>query len=332
MKKHAKLLIIIVLLSGFAAACGQNSVKESPPDPVAVQLKWVHQAQFAGFYVAKEQGFYTEENLDVTFIPGGVGVDLYQGLVDQKVEFSVAGADSVVVKRSEGLPIVAIATTYRIDPFVLVAFADSGISSPYDFAGHTISLSSISNDIQFQAMMTNLGLDLSEVNIVPYTDNAPFLNGEIDVINSFVAGSLIPLEAAIGDRAINIIWPGDYGVHFYSDTIITSDSLASEQPDLVLRFLRATLKGHQYAIENPEVALDATMQYADNQDRAVQEAMLVASVPLIHTGDDQIGWMRAEVWEGMYQILLEQGNLEGPIDITKVYTMQFLKEIYEQKP
>jgi NitT/TauT family transport system substrate-binding protein len=326
----AKITMCLVLTVLFITACGPQAVEQPPLDKVTVQLKWVHQAQFAGFYVAREQGFYAEENLDVTFVPGGVGIDIFQGLINGEVDFSVVGADSLMVKRSEGVPLIAIATTYRINPFVLVAFADSGIRSPRDFIGRTVSLASGSADTQFRAMIKNLDLDIEQINVVPYTyDDTPFLDDEIDVVNSFVAGSLIPLEATIGDRVINLIWPGDYGVHFYSDTIITRDNLVTEQPDLVLRFLRATLKGHRFAVENPVAAVDASMVYADNPDVTVQESMLKASIPLIHTGKDQIGWMRADVWEEMYQMLLDQGILNQPVDLDTVYTMQFLEQVYE---
>jgi NitT/TauT family transport system substrate-binding protein len=321
-------LCLSILLS---AGCKPPEI-EQPPDEVTVQLKWVHQAQFAGFYVAEQQGFYAEENLDVTFLPGGVGIDMYQAVVDEEADFGVVDASSLIVECNEGLPLIAIATTYRINPFVLVAFADSGIRSPRDFIGHTVSLSDTAAQIQLQAMMDNLNLDPAQVNIVPYTGDTPFLDGEIDVVNSFVAGSLIPLEEEIGDREINIIWPGDYGVHFYSDTIITTDRIANEQPDLVERFLRATLEGHRFAIENPEMAVDASMLYADNQNRDFQEAMFKASIPLIHTGEDQIGWMRAEAWQGMHAALLEHGFLDRSVDLSTVYTMEFLELIYAEQP
>jgi NitT/TauT family transport system substrate-binding protein len=302
-------------------------------DEVTVQLKWVHQAQFAGFYTAESQGYYAAENIAVSFVPGGVAVDIFDNVVNGDVEFSVVGADHLIVKRAEGLPITAIATTYRINPFVLVTFADSGITSPSDFVGRTVTTSGGYDEVQYRAMLRRVGVDPSQVDVVPYTyDNTPFLEGEVDVIVSFAAGSLLPLLTDVGSREINLIWPGDYGVHFYSDTIIVSDELLDNNPDLILRFLRATLKGHGFAIENPEIAVDATMQYAKVQDREVQMSMLEASIPLIHTGQDNIGWMRDEIWESMHNMLLEQEFLNKPLDINKVFTMTFLEQVYREKP
>ncbi len=322
-----KLWLTVVVLALALLVFGAGNV--SALDEVTVQLKWIHQAQFAGFYVAKTQGFYSEEGIDVTFLSGGLGIDLVQVLVDGSADFSVIGADKVLIHRSLGVPIVAIATTYRVNPFVLVAFADSGIASPYDFVGRTVATTGGYDVVQFQAMLKNLGVDPASVDAVPYTyDDTPFLEGEIDVTVSFSAGSLLYLKESIGDRAINIISPDDYGVHFYSDTIIVHEATLAYDPDLILRFLRATLRGHRFALLDPHAAVDAAMHYAEIQDRALQAEMLEASIPLIHTGQDEIGWMRPSVWQGMYDILYEQGFLPNPLAVSDAFSLVFLETIY----
>ncbi len=159
-----RIIVTLLLILLIFNAC--IPAKEAPPDQVTVQLKWVHQAQFAGFYAAEAQGFYAEENIAVIFVPGGVGIDIFEGVSNGDTTFSVVGADSLLVERANGLPVTAIATIYRVNPFVLVAFADSGISSPRDFIGKTVALSGGYDTVQFQAMLTNLGIDPSEINIV----------------------------------------------------------------------------------------------------------------------------------------------------------------------
>jgi len=299
-------------------------------DDVTVQLKWIHQGQFAGFYLAESKGFYEEEDIAVTFLPGGVGIDIVDALLTGTAQFSVIGADSILVEIGQGAPITAVSTIYRINPFILVAFADSGIVTPYDFIGKTVTATSGYDDVQFRAMLNNLGIDLASIHTVPYEyDNGPFIDGEVDVTISFAAGSLLGLKKDVGDRAINLIWPDDYGVHFYSDTITVTNSLLEENPDLVLRFLRATLRGHRQALVDPEAAVDATMAYAHVQDRTLQTDMLDASIPLIHTGEDEIGWMRPDRWQGMYDTLLEHGFFPNPFPIEDAYTLQFLEDIYD---
>jgi NitT/TauT family transport system substrate-binding protein len=329
MLKACKQLCAVLLVAVFAGGCGAQATTP-PPDQVSVQLKWVHQAQFAGFYVAQEEGYYAEENLEVTLVPGGFGVDIFDGVRDGNIDFSVVGADGLIIRRSRGDDLVAIATTYRINPFVLVAYADSNIQTPADFPGRTMALANEFDRMSVAAMMEQFNLSLEAVDVVEYDANSPqaFVDGEIDVITSFVAGSLISLQPQLGEREINLIWPDDFGVHFYSDTIITSDDTVKERPDLVTRFLRATLRGHRTAIEQPGIAVDATMQYAEIQDRTLQQAMVLASVPLIHTGEDQIGWMRVGDWQRMHDTMLTYGMLETPTAVESAFTLQFLHDIY----
>jgi len=329
-RKSSPTRSIALALAGFVLILA--GLRAVGLDQVTVQLKWIHQAQYAGFYAAEAQGFYEEEGIDVTFIPGGIGIDIFAGVADGSIEFAVVGADSIIDMRSQGMPIKAIATTYRINPFVLVAFGDSGIASPYDFPGHVVAVTPGYSEAQFGAMLANVGVDPASFAVVPYQyDDEPFLRGDVDVQVSFAAGSLLPLREKIGDRTLNIIWPDDYGVHFYSDTIIVSEGLIADDPQLVLRFLRATLRGHQFAIANLEAAIDATMPYAAVPDRDVQMSMLEASIPLIFTGENVVGWMRPDVWEEMYQILNQHGFLAAPFDIADAYTMQFLEAIYDDE-
>ena len=128
-----------------------------------------------------------------------------------------------------------------------------------------------------------------------------------------------------------LIWPSDYGIHLYGDTLFSTHRLIAENPDRVTRFARASLRGWQDAVEEPEAAVEATLKYAREADRAMQSKMMEASVPLIYTGKDQIGWMRAEEWQEMHDLLLAQGILAGPLNIDKVYTSQFLRAVYGEE-
>ncbi|MCG3206954.1 MAG: Riboflavin-binding protein RibY [Anaerolineae bacterium] len=325
LKQFGTILIGVAVLMALATGCQQPTSR--PPTKVTLQLKWIHQAQFAGYYVAKDKGYYAEENLDVTFVPAGPGINIIERVVSGQADFGVAAPEHILLQRSQGQPVVAIATTYRRNPFVLVTLAESGITHPADMVGKTAMLGGTDGLLQFNAMIKKLGLDLASIKILPYSfDLTPFYNGEVDIAPAFAAGSLIGILQT--GRQFNLIWPSDYGITVYSDTIVTTDQMIATNPDLVTRFLRATLKGHRYAVENPEEALAISLNYAENADPAVQAKMIEASRPLIHTGEDHIGWMRAEVWQQMEEMLLDQGFLTNPADLDKVYTMQFLEAVY----
>ncbi|MBI9075760.1 MAG: ABC transporter substrate-binding protein [Desulfatibacillum sp.] len=110
-----------IFLAALAlVGCGKTEEKPAP-DKVAVQLKWVHQAQFAGFYVAKERGFYADENLEVTFLEGGGGIDIAQSVVSGNALFGVMAPEDLLIKRAQGEPLKALAAIYRRSAVVYVS-------------------------------------------------------------------------------------------------------------------------------------------------------------------------------------------------------------------
>jgi NitT/TauT family transport system substrate-binding protein len=328
MKRIMTICAVLLLAMAVLAACGPQEVKK-PPDEVTVQLAWTHEALFAGFYAADQQGYYAAEGLEVTLLPRpGPGADTIAVVMDGTAAFGVDYGAGLVISRSQDQPTTAIATIYRRHPLAFITLAGSGITRPHDFPGHTIrTLVPGSSAVAFEAMMARLGLDSDSVEQVDVGfDLSPFFAGELDIWPAFMNSTV--LTAREQGYQVNLILPEDYGVHLYGYTLFTTEQLIRENPDLVLRFLRATLQGWQWAVENPEEAGPLALKYDPELDAAHQVAVMEASVPLIHTGEDQIGWMRAEVWEGMHDILLEQGLLDEPLDVDEVYTMEFLQKVY----
>lgn len=319
---------VLVLLVMLVTACGTPEVTE-PPDHITVQLAWAHEALFGGFYAADQRGYYAEEDLEVTFLPRpGPGSDTIAPVLDGTADFGLEYGAGLVISRAQARPTVAIATIYRQYPLAFITWAQSGITRPQDFPGHTIrTLTPGGSAVAFEAMMTRLGLDPESVEQVDVGyDLASFLAAELDILPGFLNYDV--LIAREQGYEVNLILPDDYGIHLYGDVLFAADRLIEENPDLVLRFLRATLRGWQWAAENPQEAGPLALEYDSTLDAAQQGAMMEASVPLVYTGEDHIGWMRDEVWEGMYDVLLEQGLLDEPFDVHEAYTMEFLQEIY----
>jgi NitT/TauT family transport system substrate-binding protein len=327
MKAIHRTLAVLLLFTPLLAGCGPLET-EQPPDAVSVQLKWVHQAQFAGFYVAQEKGYYAQENIDVTLIEGGPDGDIVEQVVIGRADFGVAAPEDIIMEHGQGNRVVAIATIYRRNPTVFASLPGSGIERPADLLGRRVAAAGVVElELQLRAMLKRMGLDIHQVEIVPHSyDLTPLYDGQIDCIAVYSTGGLIRARQA--GHELNLMWPNDYGIHMYADTLVTTDEMIAENPGLVTRFLRATLHGWREAVENPEMAAEMTLRYAREADPEMQAEMMEASVPMIHTGEDHIGWMRAEMWQGMHDILLEQGLLAGPVDMDQVYTMEFLQGIY----
>lgn len=323
-------LIISSLLFTFIAGCSAPE-KEKTLTPVSIQLKWVHQGQFAGFYVAKEKGFYANEGLDVTLLPGGPGVDINQTVLNGTAQFGDTRPENLIVARTQGESLKAIGVIVRGNPYVLVALPESGIRSPRDFVGKTIMPDFAGNrsELQFLAVLRKLGLSKDDMTIVPYNaDYKPFLNGEVDVIPAYSTGDLFKIQALRPD--VTVIWPSDYGISFYADTLFTTDELIENDPDLVLRIVRATMLGHQYAIDHPDEATELTLIYTEDQNAEAHKGMITSSVPLIYTGEDEVGWMRGEIWSTMQDILFNEGMIQAKFSVDEFFDNSFIEETYSK--
>ncbi len=324
------LLTLAILIGATLALSACNPPTPSPRalTPVTVQLRWTHTAQFAGMYAAAQNGYYAAEGLAVKFIPGGASVDLYKSALDGTAQFGMHGGDALIAARAGGKPVKALAVIYRRSPVVFIALAESGIRQPKDFVGKTVSTGGGSGRLSLLSMVARVGIRADQFNQVPLiSDLKPFYAREVDVISGFLFDQ--PLTARRDGYAVHLIYPDDYGVHFYADTLFATDDFIAKNPELVLRFLRATLKGWTYAIENPGTVGALVQSYEPKADAAFENQKMEASIPLVNTGEDHIGWMKPEVWAGMEKTLRDQGVLTQPLDVTQVYTTEFLEEIYK---
>ena len=301
----------------------------TPLTPVKVQLRWTHQAQFAGFYAADQQGYYAAEGLAVTFVEGGPNVEPIGSMLEGKAQFGDAGADELILARADGKPIKAVGIIYRRNPMVLMALADSGISRPQDLVGKTVMITPTIAPT-FRAMMNRVSISSDQyTEVTEPNDVARFAKGDI-VWSAFINGFAVTVQKA--GYKVNLIYPDDYGVHFYADTIFTTDEIIANNPDMVTRFLRATLKGWTYAVENPTTVGPTVLKYNSKGDAALENDKMAASIPIINTGEDHIGWMKPEIWQGMEKTLRSEKVLVKPLNISDVYTVEFLNTIYPANP
>jgi NitT/TauT family transport system substrate-binding protein len=314
----------LFLVPGLSACVSFPATPE--PEAVTVQLSWVHQAEFAGLYAAEDLGYFAEEGLQVSFLEGGQEVDSILPVVNGTAQFGIAQPANLILARAAGRDVRSIAVIYRRSPIVFFSLADSGITRPQDFVGKKIR-SAVTVDETLRAMMTRVGIEPEQYEIVYLpSDVGQFATGEIPVWGGFV--NVFALEVQRAGYQINTIYPDDYGIHFYGDVLFTTDALIESDPDLVLRFTRAALRGWTYAVEHPDDVGAFVQKYNPNSDVALENDRMIASIPIVNTGEDFIGWMKPVIWQSMEQTLREQGVLTDPLDVEQTYTMQFLEEIY----
>ncbi len=332
MKNYLKLLIVVLVIAigvgvYFWFFRGQGAVVlKTGKQEVALKLKWVHQAQFAGNYVAAEKGFYSDEGLNVTITPFSFEEPTIDAVVGGKADFGITGADELLLAREKGLPIKAFAVIYKINPVCAYTLQSSGITKPQDFVGKKVGLERGTNvDLLYFAMMAKLGIDRSQVEEVTIGyDATELLNGTVDVSTGYIINE--PHQVIEAGYEVNTMLMADYSVNMYADVLFATEDTIKNNPKLVEKFLRATLKGWQYAIENEDEAVDLVLKYATDRTKKHEAYMLRQSVPLIHTGESPLGWMEKSKWDRVREILFEQGILNKKIDINGAYTNEFLEE------
>lgn len=332
------LLLLVILTALLIAACdtGQSQPAASTSVPekadIAVQLSWSHTIEFSGFYMAEAKGYYGTENLNVTLAPGGYDdtgnfIDTIAAVTSGQAQFGLIEAAVLLQAREAGTPVVALATIYQIHPQSLVSLAANNITRPADLIGKTVSTSPDSL-VVYRAMMASQGLDESQVNWVERTDFTinPLVNGEVDVIDGWVTNEVVSLT--MGGYEINNILPSEYGINFYPNVIFTTEETLQNRPDLVERFVRATVRGMQAAVADPSESAALSVSYNSGLNQSVETEAMNRSLALISPATSEPGLMTAETWDYMYQTLLEAGVLAKEQDVTKAYTLTFLDQIY----
>jgi NitT/TauT family transport system substrate-binding protein len=275
-----KPLLGALALVALAVATSASAVAA---EKASMRLKWVTQAQFVGFYVAKAKGFYDAEGLDLTINPGGPNLNGETLVASDADNFAVAGGiENLLAGRAKGLPIVGIGMMLQRTPSAYVVHADSGIKSPKDFKGKTVSTFFTGAHNTLAAVLAKEGVAATDVTIVPQAVTmAPFLDRQVDVATVMLFNELNVLRARGLGKSLVVMSPEDYGVSFPSDAVITSEKMIKERPKTVQAFMNGSLRGWKHAIENQVEAIDILMKVAPGLDRAHQTAMLAEYAKLM---------------------------------------------------
>jgi len=318
----AGVVVLLIVLWAILSTDGGNSGLER----VVVRLKWLHQAQFAGFYVADKKNLYRDVGMKVTIHPGGVDFPAIQMISAGNEHFGVTGADQILIAREKGVPVVAIAAIYRRNPLVLFSLKEKGITKPSDLEGRKVGVKLGGNEeLTYRALVRKTGIDASKITEVPVKyDMSPLFSGTVDVWPGYVINE--PVVAEEKGYEVNIIWPSDYGVNMYADTLFTTERMIRENPELVQRFVKASLEGWEYAATHQDEAVRYTLTYSDKLRIEHEAAMMAASLQLLKPDDSPIGTMDRKVWEQMQKLLLENGFLKKPVDLDRVYSTRFLEK------
>lgn len=311
----AAVMAVVVSACGSDTVTGVGTGECDTTDDVRVQLQWVAQSQFAGYFVAKDLGFYEDECLNVEILEGAVEIVPQTVLATGGAEFGLAWVPKALVSNEQGAGIVNIAQVFERSPTLMVAFADSGIESPEDFAGKTVGNWGFGNEYELTAAIAQSGVQ--DVNLVSQAfDMLAFLNGEIDAAEAMIYNEYAQvLEAVNPDTGelyqpedLNVIDFNDVGTAMLQDAVwVNADWIAEEgNEDIATRFLKATFRGWIHCLDNFDECVDVVLDNGSTLGESHQAWQLNEVLGLIFPATNDIGVMNETLWDQTVEVATGQ--------------------------
>lgn len=325
-RRWISLLLSLLLLVGALAGCGtrtgetagspksQETEGDTGLTKVTVQSLWFAQGQFAGLYVAQAKGFYEEEGLEVEILPGGTDVTSEDQVANGIAQIGIAFYSSVLTFQDGGADFINVFQTFKASPQYLVAKAETGITSGADLAGKKVGSWFGGREYELYALANKYGIDYeTEIEWVQqdYTMDQ-FNNDEIDVASAMSYNEYLLLLADYDESELNVIDMNEEGVAMLEDCLFVQREWAEANRDTLVKFLRATIRGWQYAAENPEEAGQLVFEIGNSATVEHQIAMTKEAVEtVIPEGSDasHIG----ELDRTLIQQTIDQGYSTGLI-------------------
>lgn len=338
-------LVLVAVCALALAACGSDdddggdgggggggdSLKS-----VSIRLDWFPDQQHAGYYVAKEKGYYEDAGLDVEIVPGQGSTEVVQQVASGGNDFGNAFGMGVVFGRAEGAKVKAVANYGADADICIIVRADSDIQEPADLEGKTIGNGTGS---PFAAMLpvvwANEGVDADAVTTRDMDAAAgipSLVQGRIDgwIGNAWSEPMTMDLEFDTEARCLSY---RDYGASIMGPSIIASDKMIAEDPETVEKFVNASIKGWAYAFSNPDEAGKAVEAGSEGvegaspaQSVANAQELLAAAVPSEHTVGKPYGTMSEEDWARTVGLIQEHLDLKSPPDPSTLFTNEFVAE------
>lgn len=285
--------------------------------PIKLQLKWLHQFQFAGYYAAKEKGFYKDAGFDVEILQGNALNPPVDNVLKGKADFGVTGSDilnSFINKK----PVVVVSVIFQHSPYIFMTLSDRKINSPSDLAGKTIMVSEDQGGRLLKALLLDEGIPIDSVKIIDHSwQIQDLIKGKADAQSAYI--TVEPQILRKMGHQVSIINPINYGIDFYGDLLFTTVEMANSHPRTVEKFNEASLKGWQYAMSHPEEITEYILGLPGVKNRGISKEQLLYEASemnkLILPELVEIGHMNPGRWQNMLNIYKQLGLAEKDVTI-----------------
>lgn len=274
----------------FLLTLNANSLQKT-----SIQLMWLDQFEFAGFYVAKEKGFYQELGLDVEIKKFNSSMNLTKEVLDGKSDFGL-NSSSLVIDKSQGKDVVILGTIFQSSPLVLLALKDSKLKNFDNFKNKKIMITNNQeNFAPLLSMLKSQDLLYSDLKFIPHSFNVnDLINHKTDLMAAYITNEVFSLKEKGYESTI--FNPKDYGFNFYDDFIFTSKEFVEQNPETVKKFYKATLKGWEYAFNNIDEVSKLVYEKYNPQNKSLKSIIFEANEmkELVFDNNGKIGTITQE--------------------------------------
>lgn len=320
------LLLIIVLIISF------ESLSAKELNKVSLQLSWFDQFQFAGYYIAKEKGYYKNLGLDVEIKPFNFGIHAPNEVDEGRADFGI-GRETLILDRAEGKKIVALYALFQSTPLILIT-TNKNINKIEDFVNKKImTTDDDSSEVSIKAMISSKKVKMSQLHFLKHTHNInDLINKKTDIISAYISKS--PFE--LNERGIQykIFDPKDYGFDMYSDFLFTSENMINNHFATVIAFKKASLEGWKYAYSHIEETA-TLISHKYNSQHLTKKALIFEGEELkklSYHGVEKLGKIKEDKVQRIYDLYNVMGLIPNKIDTKKfVYYTQDSKKIFLTK-
>ena len=289
--------------------------------PVSLRLQWITQAQFAGYYMAKEKGFYAEAGLDLKINPGGQDFNALTLVSAGSDTFGIWTADQVLTGIARGAPVTPLGAVFEKSLAAFMVHADSAIQGPKDFEGKTVGIyAGYDTETIYLHLLKKFNVDRTKIKETPLQyDLARFFTRQVDVWPAYVINQ--PIAAEQAKISVRLLTPEQFGLRLYSDILIANNAALQRDPSLAKKFLDATARGWDYAANNRDETLIILKRLDPSLNEAVQRRMLDICVTYIGARTPKFAMTR-ENWEGIASLLKEQAQIPMDFDVAAKFGLK----------
>ncbi len=335
MTRHPITALFVALILALAvSACvpgpppSAQEAQAPAQTPITLGVGFIPSVQFAPFYVGMEKGFFAEEGIELS-LDYGFENDYLKLVGTDELQFMIGSGDQVVLGRAQGLPVRYVMNWYTRYPVVIFALADSGIQEPADLKGKTIGIPGPfgATYVAFRALLEAAGLTEADVQVesIGFTQAAAVSEGRVDAAVDYAVNGPVILELQ-GQEVVQI--PLEPYLRIPANGLITNDRTIQEEPDLVARMVRASLRSIEYTLANPDEAFEIALKFvpeAGGENRPANRAIFDAVLDFWRPrADVPLGATTPEEWRNVAELMQRIGLVDVAVDPEELYTNEFI--------